>query len=583
MATAVRGLNIQLGLDSSQFDNSIKGLNKEIKNTNSNLNILRKASRIDSKNVSLYKQRQKELNDVLKLTKMRLDAQNKELEEAKVAFKAGEIGKKELDKVQRAAANSEIQIAKMNKELAGTKTAMTKIKTDKLDKLSSGFKKVGGTLTKSLTAPILGLTAALGKLTFDFAKAGDEIAKSAKTAGVTAESYQELSFVADRLGVDSSTLSKGLERLNREAGNISRGISSTATRAFEELGISILDANGKIKPTEALFLEVRNALSQVENEAIRASLANDIFGKSGVTLRNVLAEEDQEIERLINTKRELGVITNEEAAQAEITADKITNLKNAFNRVAADLATRLLPAFEALIEFLQDKIIPTIQNIVEWWDNLSEGQKETILVIVAVIAALGPLLSIIGTMIGLFSALTAVSAALNISMLPLILIVLAVVAAIAALIAIGILVIKNWDKIKSKASEIANKLRDAFITVVDKIKDAFKTLATIVFEVFKAINRTIIGIFNKILGFIAGIINKAIRLVNGLIDAFNKINPFGKISKFNEVNFQIGNPGGSSTSTTTNNNNVQIAVNGAGSPQATGEAINRELGLRLGR
>ncbi len=81
-----------------------------------------------------------------------------------------------------------------------------------------------------------------------------------------------------------------------------------------------------------------------------------------------------------------------------------------------------------------------------------------------------------------------------------------VIAAIAALIAIGIVVWKNWDKIKSKAIELWNTLTTALKPAIDVVKGAFDAIMGTI--------NNVIGGFNKVKDSIGGAIGKLLNWNN---------------------------------------------------------------------
>ena len=76
-----------------------------------------------------------------------------------------------------------------------------------------------------------------------------------------------------------------------------------------------------------------------------------------------------------------------------------------------------------------------------------------------------------------------------------------IILAIGAAIAVGVLLYKNWDTVKEKASELWENIKNVF----DKIKDKIKSVC------------------DSIKGFFKGMINSVIGVINKLINGINKI------------------------------------------------------------
>ena len=111
MAEAIKGLNIKLGLDTTELDASIKSLNSELKEQRSDLVAINKNLKYDPSNVDLWRQKQEKLNSILELTKKKLDEQKKQLELAKEGVRLGSVSEQEFNKMKRSVQYTEAEIA----------------------------------------------------------------------------------------------------------------------------------------------------------------------------------------------------------------------------------------------------------------------------------------------------------------------------------------------------------------------------------------------------------------------------------------------------------------------------------------
>ena len=180
MAETIKGINIKLSLDGKDLDNEIKAINKDLKEQQRDLRAINTNLRYDSSNVELWRKKQGQLNEMLASTKTRLDKQNQALEKAKQGLKLGTVSEAEFKKIQRNVSYSEADIKRLNNELTKTKDKIKDLGNVKFDNLA----KVGGTLTKGLTIPILGAVAALTALAKKGANTANELSSTAKRNGM---------------------------------------------------------------------------------------------------------------------------------------------------------------------------------------------------------------------------------------------------------------------------------------------------------------------------------------------------------------------------------------------------------------
>ena len=175
MAETIKGLNIKLGLDSTELNEKLNSLKTELKEQQADLKAINNALKYDTTNVELWKKKQATLNDTLNITKQRLEVQKQKLEEAKRALEVGAIGQSEFKKIERSVMYTEAEVQKLNNELEKTGAKITALANAKWDKLAT----VGSNLTKSLTMPIIGATTALVGLSYQAINTADEIGDSA--------------------------------------------------------------------------------------------------------------------------------------------------------------------------------------------------------------------------------------------------------------------------------------------------------------------------------------------------------------------------------------------------------------------
>ena len=391
MAETVKGLNIKLTLDGKDLENELNGVKKELKEQNKDLRAINTNLRYDSSNIDLWKQKQSKLNDILVQTKKKLETQNKELEHAKKAVQVGDMSQEEFNKLKRNVQYTEAELAKMNGQLDKTQVKIKQLSNANFEKIG----KLGSTLTKSVTVPILGAVSALTAFSIKSAYASDEIGDTAEKLGLSAEQMQEWNHSATILGVSTERMEKAFMKVNGILGDIATGNGDKYADSLALIGLSLDDLEGK--NADQAFALIRDALSEVEDEAIRVGVANDLLSERvAADIIPVLTQEAATINDLRNEAQELGIVTNEQAAQAGEFTDALDRTKQAVSSLGVDLASTLLPVIQELTIKVRDEMIPTLKSWIDKWNNMDAGTKKIIVTLTGLVAAVGPVLSIIG-------------------------------------------------------------------------------------------------------------------------------------------------------------------------------------------
>jgi phage-related protein len=281
--------------------------------------------------------------------------------------------------------------AGMNGQLDNTNSKIKQLANAKFDKIG----KLGSTLTKSVTLPILGAVTALTAFSVKAAYTADEIGDTAQKLGLSAEQFQEWNHVATIMGTSTESMSKAFMKVNGIMGDIATGNGDKVADSLALIGLTVDDLKGK--NTDQAFELIRSALSEVADESVRVGVANEFFGeKIGTEVLPILSSETSAISDLRNEAQALGIVTNEQAEMAGEFTDALDRTKQAVSSLGVDLASTLLPVLQELIIKVRDNIIPTLKDWIVKWNNMDEGTKKIIVTLTGLVAAIGPVLSVVG-------------------------------------------------------------------------------------------------------------------------------------------------------------------------------------------
>ena len=275
MAETVSGLNIKLSLDGHDLENELKDINKELKGQQKDLYAINQKLKYDSSNVTLWREKKAKMNDVLLATKQKLETQNHELIKAKEAVKIGKMSEDVFSKLSRSVDYTEAEVSKLNYELNHTKKKISDLGNANFQKIE----KLGTTLTKSITVPILGAITALTTLAVKTASTADEIGDTATKLGLTSEQLQEWNYVAKISGSSTESLNKAFVKVNGILGDITMGNGDKVSESLSLIDLTVDDLKGK--NADEAFNIIRDALAGVEDASL---LANSIWTDSHVSL-----------------------------------------------------------------------------------------------------------------------------------------------------------------------------------------------------------------------------------------------------------------------------------------------------------
>ena len=113
--------------------------------------------------------------------------------------------------------------------------------------------------------------------------------------------------------------------------------------AFQELGVSITDAQGKLRGTDAVMLDIADRFNNMADGSNKAALASTIFGtRIGSELIPLLNSGGDAV-------RNMGTaLTQDFADKAAAFNDRLENMQEKFGDLALRLTEALLPALESL-------------------------------------------------------------------------------------------------------------------------------------------------------------------------------------------------------------------------------------------
>lgn len=347
----------------------------------------------------------------------------------------------------------------------------------------------------------------------------DTLTAAAQASGSSATSLADIvadnKTVFDEMGFSVSDAVNWLANLEKN------GIDSSTAMSGLKKGLQNASTQG-ISMQAALF-NMTHALQNADSSTDSMNAVMELFGnKAGPALVSALNEGRISFDAL-GTSMDDSLGTLEDTFNATLSpTDNFKTILNELKITGADVGGTILemitPALHAVAE--------AIGRVKEWWDQLSPGAQQAIITVLGIVAAIGPLISLIGGIITAIGTVSTVMAALAGP-------VGIVVAAIAALIAIGVALYKNWDTIVAKAKEIKEKIANAWGNMKDAVTEKMNAMKDMISGKWDAIKAK----YEEAGGGIKGIVSAAIEGVKQYFTlGFDAINALtgGKLNAIKE-------------------------------------------------
>lgn len=338
-----------------------------------------------------------------------------------------------------------------------------------------------------------------------------------------------------------------------EAGNLTQ---SKYEKALEELNLQAFGAEGAEKARAAAMLGGARAMSGLlaiantsESEYQKLTEAIDSSSQSFARLADGSVVPLNEA--LASGAEVLETYEGQAAAMAATMQDNLggdlTILKSKLSELAISFGDLLMPSIR--------KAVDSVQKFVDKLNALDDSQKEQIIKIAAIVAAIGPALLIIGKIVsgvgsviavggkvltlvgqavahfgGLSGALAALTSPIGL-----------IIAAVAALGAAFAYLFATNEDFRNSVMEVVGVLKDnlanamnAIKPIVEELKESFKAMMTALEPAFEFLFKFLVGIASgisnavgpvltvvkSVVDFITNIVQAFIALLSGDIDGF---------------------------------------------------------------
>jgi len=260
----------------------------------------------------------------------------------------GEAGERSLKKIESASQPASAGLNLMSKAANDAFVRMEDA-TSRLGMLGSVLGRLGpaGLI---VGASVAALGYGMHQLVHPVAEVGEELNKLSQKTAVSVEALSALLYASELSDVSAESLTKALKFLSTAMfdAKVKGGEGSAALKAF---GVSALDAQGQIRPTEQVLLDLAEKFAAIPDSAEKAALAVKLFGKNGLDMIPMLNQGRDGLTEMMEEAKRLGLVMSADAARAaEEFNDNMKRLHAVNEGVQRQIGSALLPILADLTE-----------------------------------------------------------------------------------------------------------------------------------------------------------------------------------------------------------------------------------------
>lgn len=216
----------------------------------------------------------------------------------------------------------------------------------------AGYAKTAATAFAAAGVAIGASVAAMAKSGID---AADSLLDISDATGIATEQLSALKYAADIEDISLDKLSSTLNKFSKTVSEAADGVGAGAD-AFAALGVSVTNSDGSLRDSYSILNDVSEAISQLENGADKAAVAQQLFGKSGAQLLPILNGGRQGLQGYADQAERLNLIISRDTAEASAQFnDNLKDLKLALGGVGLTIAEEVAPRLAELTSTLTDE------------------------------------------------------------------------------------------------------------------------------------------------------------------------------------------------------------------------------------
>ena len=464
MANRIKGITVEINGDTTKLSKALEGVNKNIRNTQTQLKDVEKLLKLDPTNTELLSQKQKLLADAVSSTKEKLETLKTAAKQANTALANGDITQEQYDALQREIIETEHELQSLEQQAKQSGTALTQMAQtgEKLKTVGTNISNAGQALLP-LTGMIVGLGTAAVKTGMDFDAA---MSKVSSVSGATGEELQSLRDKA------------------REMGSKTKFSASEAAEAMNYMAMAGWKTTDMLSGIDGVM---NLAAASGEDLATTSDIVTDALTAFGLTAADS------------------GHFADVLAAASSNANTNVSMMGETFKYAAPQIIQTALQLIVTLVQGLMDNLPQIIQAALNLVLALIQGIVDNLPMIIE--TAINLIITIVGTIIDNLPMI--IDAAIQI-----------IIALVEGLVsAIPQILSAVWEIVKSIISEFLSG--DWIGTGIDILTSLIDGIVSMVSSVLSSIGDLIGQIFDKFLDLGSDMLDVGKNIVEGLWDGIS--------------------------------------------------------------
>ncbi len=197
---------------------------------------------------------------------------------------------------------------------------------------------------------------AYGECVTGAAAFGDEIGTVSVQYGIAAQDLQAYYYAAELVDVSVETLTSTMAR-NVRAMSYAQDGTARYVEAYEQLGVSVTNADGSLRDSEEVYWDVIDALGEMNNASERDAVAMELLGRSAQQINTLIAAGSGVMDEYAQMAEEVGYVMDEKMLasvmalddELQIQNNNMTALKNTIGASFAPEITALLKVWNDML------------------------------------------------------------------------------------------------------------------------------------------------------------------------------------------------------------------------------------------